>query len=232
MKYIEVRNLRYKNIFKGVSFCLSEKWNSFYGYENRNELISILLGNYDYDGYINIDGNFLCKSSINDLKNKLYFVDRKSVSYFVGNNLYDELLMTGNDKDLIDDYIINFRLSNYKYLKIDSIPFDKKIIVSILYGILKKYKFIYLNNVLCFLEKEDINAIYTLLMKNNIIVLNFTTNPDELTFSSKVIMLKDFAEVDIKSINDIKIIDLCDRLINYGVLDQKYTSIEEVVSNL
>ena len=63
-------------------------------------------------------------------------------------------------------------------------------------------------------------------------VLNFTTNPDELIFSSKVIMLKDFDEVDVKSINDIKIIDLCDRLINYGVLDQKYTSIEGVVSNL
>ena len=45
-------------------------------------------------------------------------------------------------------------------------------------------------------------------------------------------MLKAFDDVDVKSINDIKIIDLCDRLINYGVLDQKYTSIEGVVSNL
>ena len=160
MKYIEVRNLKYKNIFKGVSFCLTEKWNSFYGNEKRDELISILLGNCDYEGYINIDGNFLNKNAIYNLKNKLYLVDRKSVSYFVGNNLYDELLMTGNNKELIDDYIINFRLSDYKFSKIDTIPFDKKIIVSILYGILKKYKFIYLNNVLCFLEKEDIIAIY------------------------------------------------------------------------
>ena len=31
--------------------------------------------------------------------------------------LYDELLMTGNNKELIDDYIINFRLSNYKFSK-------------------------------------------------------------------------------------------------------------------
>ena len=232
MKYIEVRNLKYKNIFKGVSFCLTEKWNSFYGNENRNELISILLGNCDYEGYINIDGNFLNKNTIYNLKNKLYLVDRKSVCYFAGNNLYDELLMTGNNKELIDDYIINFRLSNYKFSKIDTIPFDKKIIVSILFGILKKYKFIYLNNVLCFLEKEDIIAIYYLFIINNIIVLNFMTNPDELIFSSKVIMLKDVDEVDVKSINDIKIIDLCDRLINYGVLDQKYTSIEGVVSNL
>ena len=232
MKYIEVRNLRYKNIFKGVSFCLTEKWNSFYGNEKRDELISILLGNCDYEGYINIDGNFLNKNAIYNLKNKLYLVDRKSVSYFVGNNLYDELLMTGNNKELIDDYIINFRLSDYKFSKIDTIPFDKKIIVSILYGILKKYKFIYLNNVLCFLEKEDIIAIYNLFIKNNIVVLNFTTNPDELIFSSKVILLKDFDELDVKSINDIKIIDLCDRLINYGILDQKYTSIEGVVSNL
>ena len=232
MKYIEVRNLRYKDIFKSISFCLKEKWNSFYGYENKDELISILLGYCDYDGYINIDGNFLGKNTINDLKNKLYFIDRRSVHYFVGNNLYEELLMTGSDKDLIDDYIINFGLSNYKYLNITTIPFDKKIIVSILYGVLKKYKFIYLNNVLCFLEKEDARSIYSLLMKNNIVVLNFTTNPDELIFSSKVIMLRDFKNVDVKTISDIKIIDLCDRLMDYGLIDEKYTSIEEVVSNL
>ena len=39
-------------------------------------------------------------------------------------------------------------------------------------------------------------------------------------------------DVDVKSISDIKIIDLCDRLMDYGLIDEKYTSIEEVVSNL
>ena len=53
MKYIEVRNLKYKNDLNGISFCLNEKWNSFYG-EDHN-IISILMGKKEYEGYINID---------------------------------------------------------------------------------------------------------------------------------------------------------------------------------
>lgn len=225
MKYIEVRNLNCND--RKVSFCLDEKWNSFYG--RQRNLIPILMGKMKYDGYININGNFLCENSINDLKNKLYCVSKNDHCF--GNNLYEELLMTGN-QELVDDYIINYGLVNYKYLEFKNIPFDKKIIVSILFGILKGYKFIFLDNVLCFLSKNDRDNIYSLLMKNNIIVLNFTTNPEELLYSSKIIKLSDFTISSINEIKDIKIIDLCNRLIDYGLIDKCYSSIEEVVSNL
>ncbi len=228
MKYIEVRNLKYKNDFNGISFCLTEKWNSFYG-ENHN-IIPILMGKKEYDGYINIDGNFLNENSIVNLSKKMYLVTKNNM--FVGNNLYEELLMSGNDKDLIDNYIINLGLSNYKYMKINSIPFDKKIIVFILFGVLKKVKFMFLDNVLCFLSSSDRDNIYSFLIKNNIIVLNFTKNPEELVYSLKVIKMPSFIMCDTKDISDIKIIDLCERLIDYGVLDEKYIQIEEVVSNL
>lgn len=228
MKYIEVRNLKYKNDLNGISFCLNEKWNSFYG-EDHN-IISILMGKKEYEGYINIDGNFLSKNSISNLSKKMYLVSKKNI--FAGNNLYEELLMSGNDKNLIDNYIINFGLSNYKYMNINNIPFDKKIVVFILFGVLKKIKFIFLDNVLCFLSSSDRDSIYSFLIKNNIIVLNFTKNPEELIYSSKVIKIPSFLMCDTKDINDIKIIDLCKRLIDYGILDEKYMQIEEVVSNL
>ncbi len=227
MKYIEVRNLKTKNIKTKVSFCLNEKWNSFYF--SGNLLIPILMGYQDYDGYININGNFLNKNNINNLKNKLYYVDKNFG--FISNNLYNELLLSGENEDIIDNYIINFGLSDYKYKDINNIPFDKKIIISLLYGILRKYKFIYINNVLCFLNNEDRDKIYSLLMKNNIIVLNFTTNPEELLYSKNVIK-KDFSICLSKDITDIKIIDLCDRLINYGILKERYTNIDEVILEL
>ena len=74
--------------------------------------------------------------------------------------------------------------------------------------------------------------LINILIKNNIIVLNFTKNPEELIYSSKVIRIPSFIMCDTKDINDIKIIDLCERLIDYGILDEKYMQIEEVVSNL
>lgn len=227
MKYIEVRNLKYKNTIKNASFCLSEKWNSFYF--SGHTIIPILMGYEEYDGYINIDGNFLSKNNINNLKNKLYYVDKNF--YFISNNLYNELLLSGENSESIDNYIINFGLSNYKYKDINEIPFDKKIIVSILYGVLKKFKFIYLDNILCFLSNDDRDKIYSLLMNNNIIVLNFTTNPEELLYSKNVIK-KDFSICPVTEINDIKIIDLCDRLINYGILKEKSINIDEVVLDL
>lgn len=227
MKYIEVRNLKYKNAIKNASFCLSEKWNSFYF--SGHIIIPILMGYEEYDGYINIDGNFLSKNNISNLKNKLYYVDKNF--YFISNNLYNELLLTGENSESIDNYIINFGLSNYKYKDINEIPFDKKIIVSILYGVLKKFKFIYLDNILCFLSNDDRDKIYSLLMNNNIIVLNFTTNPEELLYSKNVIK-KDFSICPVTEINDIKIIDLCDRLINYGILKEKSINIDEVVLDL
>lgn len=227
MKYIEVRNLKYKNVIKNASFCLSEKWNSFYF--SGHIIIPILMGYEEYEGYINIDGNFLSKNNISNLKNKLYYVDKNF--YFISNNLYNELLLSGENSELIDNYIINFGLSNYKYIDINEIPFDKKIIVSILYGVLKKFKFIYLDNILCFLSNDDRDKIYSLLMNNNIIVLNFTTNPEELLYSKNVIK-KDFSICPVTEINDIKIIDLCDRLINYGILKEKSINIDEVVLDL
>ena len=68
-------------------------------------------------------------------------------------------------------------------------------------------------------------------MNNNIIVLNFTTNPEELLYSKNVIK-KDFSICPVTEINDIKIIDLCDRLINYGILKEKSINIDEVVLDL
>lgn len=227
MKYIEVRNLKYKNAIKNASFCLCEKWNSFYF--SGHIIIPILMGYEEYDGYINIDGNFLSKNNISNLKNKLYYVDKNF--YFISNNLYNELLLSGENSELIDNYILNFGLSNYKYKDINEIPFDKKIIISILYGVLKKFKFIYLDNILCFLSNDDRDKVYSLLMNNNIIVLNFTTNPEELLYSKNVIK-KDFSICPVTEINDIKIIDLCDRLINYGILKEKNINIDEVVLDL
>lgn len=227
MKYIDVHNLKYQNVIKNASFCISEKWNSFYF--SGDTLIPILMGYEDYEGYINIDGNFLSKNNIYNLKNKLYYVDKNF--YFVSNNLYNEFLLGSENIKLIDEYIIKFELSNYKYINIDDIPFDKKIIVSILYGILKRFKFIYLNNVLCFLSIDDRNKIYSFLIENNIIVLNFTTNPEELLYSKQIIK-KDFSVCSVNEITDVKIVDLCDRLINYGILKEKNIDMDEVILNL
>lgn len=221
MKYMEVCNLKYNDNI--ISFVFDEKWNSFYG--NCNGLISILMGNKDYDGYININGNFLKN---NCLKNKAYYVSK--YDNFYGNNLYDELLMSGNDK--VDKYIYDFGLSDYKFLSFDDIPLDKKIIGSILFGYLNNKKYFYLNNVLCFLSKKDRDFINLFLIKNDIIVFNFTTNPEELVYSSKVFRMSDYKMCDVKDIADIKVIDLCNRLIDYGLLSDKYISIEEVIGNL
>lgn len=221
MKYMEVRNLKYNDNI--ISFVFDEKWNSFYG--NCNGLISILMGNKDYDGYININGNFLKN---NCLKNKVYYVSK--YDNFYGNNLYDELLMSGND--MVDKYIYEFGLNDYKFLSFDDIPLDKKIIGSILFGFLNNKKYFYLNNVLFFLSKKDRDFINLFLNKNDIIVFNFTTNPEELVYSSKVFRMSDYKMCDVKDIADIKVIDLCNRLIDYGLLSDKYISIEEVISNL
>lgn len=223
MKYVEVRNLKYNN--ECISFVFFEKWNSFYGVDN--DFLSILMGTKEYDGYININGNFLKNNNLSD---KIYCVNKND--NFLGINLYDELLMSGGLVSLIDDYIIYFGLSEYKYLSFDKIPLDKKIIASILFGVLNNKKYIYLNNVLCFLSKKDRDCIYSFLIKNNIIVFNFTTNPEELIYSSKVLKLFDYSIYDVKDISDIKIIDLCNRLIDYGLLNDKYINIEEVVCNL
>ena len=114
MKYIDVHNLKYQNVIKNASFCISEKWNSFYF--SGDTLIPILMGYEDYEGYINIDGNFLSKNNIYNLKNKLYYVDKNF--YFVSNNLYNEFLLGSENIKLIDEYIIKFELSNYKYINI------------------------------------------------------------------------------------------------------------------
>ena len=75
------------------------------------------------------------------------------------------------------------------------------------------------------------NKIYSLLIENNIIVLNFTTNPEELLYSKQIIK-KDFSVCSVNEITDVKIVDLCDRLINYGILKEKSIDMDEVIFNL
>ena len=179
---------------------------------------------------------------VSELSNNGYFViDSKTI----------ELSITV--KRFLEDFNFDMKLIPYYELtnllskEYSSLNFETKIFLKIITLINKVKSKIVFDDVLTFLSNNQKYLVLKYLKENDISFFNFTSDVEEVLFTKYLIFLSRkgvLLEGSTKSVlNEEKIIkhngfslpvivDLSHQLMNYGILDKEYYSVDRLVSEL
>lgn len=201
----------------------------------KTTLFNIISGIFPYDGEISLDNKDirLCKEKL--FLNK-YYVDslKGKVSKFL-----DEV-------DLDDDIIDLKKYKNKKFEELDHSIKVKIVLAKIFYN---DYKIVFIDNLLCWLSKNDRNMILKKLksMSKNRIIIVITNNVEDVLYSKNVVMLEKGEVVineelkqfflDKKNLEKYNVelpfvVDLSYNLMLYNIIDNVYFDTRKLVDSI
>ena len=244
-KYKVIDNLSFK-IKKGD--CISILGTMATG---KTTIAKFLSGNIKYTGDYLINGVAIVK------ENK-YLIDRFVDIVTVGNRsnkkvvdlLFDALNESDIAKDkeekIINKFIKEFNI-DYVDKRLSDISYDKYYYVLIIASIIKGVHYIVLDDILCYLNKDMIDKIYSYTKSKKISIINITSNIDEILYSSyslflyqnKIVMeglplscLKEEKILKRLGFNLPFMVNLTTQLMYYGVIDRIILDEKEMVDEI
>ena len=156
-------------------------------------------------------------------------------------------------KDFLKSFKFNmqlipyFNLENYLNKPYLEIPFEDQIFIKIISMIVNYKGNVVFDDVLTFLNETKKYLVLKYLKDNDIIYFNFTSDMEEVLFTKYLIVLsKDGVIIEgstksvLKEEKIIKhngfnlpfVVDLSRQLVDYGILEKEYYSLEKLVSDL
>ena len=156
-------------------------------------------------------------------------------------------------KDFLKSFKFNmqlipyFNLENYLNKPYLDIPFEDQIFIKIISMIVNYKGNVVFDDVLTFLNETKKYLVLKYLKDNDIIYFNFTSDMEEVLFTKYLIVLsKDGVIIEgstksvLKEEKIIKhngfnlpfVVDLSRQLVDYGILEKEYYSLEKLVSDL
>ena len=156
-------------------------------------------------------------------------------------------------KDFLKSFKFNmqlipyFNLENYLNKPYLEIPFEDQIFIKIISMIVNYKGNVVFDDVLTFLNETKKYSVLKYLKDNDIIYFNFTSDMEEVLFTKYLIVLsKDGVIIEgstksvLKEEKIIKhngfnlpfVVDLSRQLVDYGILEKEYYSLEKLVSDL
>lgn len=156
-------------------------------------------------------------------------------------------------KDFLKSFKFNmqlipyFNLENYLNKPYLELPFEDQIFIKIISMIVNYKGNVVFDDVLTFLNETKKYLVLKYLKDNDIIYFNFTSDMEEVLFTKYLIVLsKDGVIIEgstksvLKEEKIIKhngfnlpfVVDLSRQLVDYGILEKEYYSLEKLVSDL
>ena len=156
-------------------------------------------------------------------------------------------------KDFLKSFKFNmqlipyFNLENYLNKPFLDLPFEDQIFIKIISMIVNYKGNVVFDDVLTFLNETKKYMVLKYLKDNDIIYFNFTSDMEEVLFTKYLIVLsKDGVIIEgstksvLKEEKIIKhngfnlpfVVDLSRQLVDYGILEKEYYSLEKLVSDL
>lgn len=156
-------------------------------------------------------------------------------------------------KDFLKSFKFNmqlipyFNLENYLNKPYLDLPFEDQIFIKIISMIVNYKGNVVFDDVLTFLNETKKYMVLKYLKDNDIIYFNFTSDMEEVLFTKYLIVLsKDGVIIEgstksvLKEEKIIKhngfnlpfVVDLSRQLVDYGILEKEYYSLEKLVSDL
>lgn len=156
-------------------------------------------------------------------------------------------------KDFLKSFKFNmqlipyFNLENYLNKPYLDLPFEDQIFIKIISMIVNYKGNVVFDDVLTFLNETKKYSVLKYLKDNDIIYFNFTSDMEEVLFTKYLIVLsKDGVIIEgstksvLKEEKIIKhngfnlpfVVDLSRQLVDYGILEKEYYSLEKLVSDL
>lgn len=156
-------------------------------------------------------------------------------------------------KDFLKSFKFNmqlipyFNLENYLNKPYLDLPFEDQIFIKIISMVVNYKGNVVFDDVLTFLNETKKYSVLKYLKDNDIIYFNFTSDMEEVLFTKYLIVLsKDGVIIEgstksvLKEEKIIKhngfnlpfVVDLSRQLVDYGILEKEYYSLEKLVSDL
>ena len=258
MNTLELKNVSYsfrnKEVFRKINIKIKKNKNvSIVANTGGGKTILSLI----FKNKLQTDGEYLI-NGVEVVKSNAYVVDRFVNVLTIDNNdnntkvidlLFDQFddLEEDEQQKEVNKVSKYFSIGNYLNNKLKDLPDDIKYYVLIITNLLKKDIFLIIDNLLCYLTKDEIKKVYSYAKKNKVTVVDITSRLDDIFNSDYVYFIYDKGiamEGDIIScLKEEKLIkrmgyklpfmfDLCLQLNYYEVLDNIYLDRDEMIDKV
>lgn len=260
---IKSMSFKYKDeyLFKNFDFTIYE--NSFISIIGKNgsgksTLAKILVGLFDYEGYININGYLLNKENIKEIRRNLSAVFDNADIHFIGETVLDDLAFSLENlsytkeeiKSSIATIAKRFKLENILEKSPSELTDSEKEKVAIASSLIHNPKILLLDESIHKLNVQDKKLIFKILKeykeKNNLTIILITHDLEDTLSSDRIVVLdsgkiiKDGSPEEIyaddslerKGFNLPFIVKLSHNLILYDLIDKVYFDMKGLADKL
>lgn len=261
---IEIKDLSfgYKDkIIDNLSLAIEEgQFITLMGPSNsgKTTLANILYGNIDTKSFIKINGEFINKKNLPNIRKNIGYVMQNNESLFVLEDVKNNIIFNIKKYGYIDEEIEKkiddiFSKLDIKYLldkKNKELSGGEKELVALAIALLHDPKLLILDETMIRIDSVRREKIFKYLrkeVKNGLTIINITNNSEEILegthliiFNHNKIMLytsvgKAFKEPKVFSVNDLElpfIVDLSIKLKYYNIIDKTYFDIKKLVNDI
>ena len=208
----------------------------------KSSLVKILIGDLDYSGEIKYNNIILDNKSKEDIRRNISVIFNNYNDMFIFDNIYDDLTFqlekSGYITSIIEDVIYKtakeLDLVYLIHKKVSELSESEKVLAIILCMIINKPSVLIMDDILNNIEFNKKKEIINYLKKQNITIINITSNTEDILLSDEVVIInnKNCIKNNIKDLlnNDnlfnecnLKLpfmADLSKKLIYYNLLDK------------
>lgn len=253
---LEIKNLKYKNILKNITFSLEENtFNILIGANGSGKtiIVNCIRGLIKYDGNISLFGFDLDYKQINSYREIGFFTEQPIV---LEENLFNELLnmlMNLNyeeekAKQRIFTIAKKFDVTDLLFKDKNSLLVHDLILISFIFSIIHEPKILIIDNDLENIDQNTKNKIFEYLEKQKKLTILFICNNSEYFYKAdKLLFLNEGKIVLSGTIDEVMhnektfincgsklpfMIDLSNKLMAYELLDKIELNIEKMVNEI
>ena len=160
----------------------------------KSSIVKIFKKEIEYKGIFKINGVEITKTNDYLIDRFIHVIDNKrdNNKSKVIDVLFDSLnefkYSNEEEKEIIND-TINFFNIDYLDERLNNIDDSKYFYIKVICSLLKMYDFIVFDNVLCYLNKRDLDKVFEYIENKKIGVLNLTNNINEMLYSNYAIFI-------------------------------------------
>ena len=258
---LEINNLCYQD-FHNLNLSI-KKGNLYFvvggNRSGKTTLFRIVSSLIVTNNIVNCDGIVLNHDTRKMYIKKIGVVERVNKYSFNYKNVKEEMLYPlinlgltiDSAEKRINEILTVFNYQNILYEKICNLNFKEKQLLLIMIALLHKPKVLLIDSVMAIFSQSErimiMNVLKKLISEDNLTIINFTSNLDNIIDSNQIIILADFKIVKETTYNEINnndklfyennleipfMFDLVNKLKMYDVINEDYINMKDLVDDI